>query len=369
MAKEKSVYIDARMIDQSGIGMYLRSILPYVVEHFSVTLMGDPRRLGEFPWSGRATIVPLNSPIYSIREQARLPLSVPQCDVFWSPHFNIPYFPIRAKKRLVTIHDVYHLAFAHELPLLQRLYARMIFRRIAAIADGVITVSRFSANEIHNHLDLGADKVRVIYNGVDSSRFHPVENASLLIETREKFHLPERFILFVGNVKPHKNLSRLLQACKAVRERFPDLHLVVVGTVEGLRTVDREFVREMSRLEANPFLRFLQNVPDETLPMLYNLADFCAVPSLYEGFGLPVLEAMACGCPVAASRIGSIREVAGDAVAYFDPRDVRDMAATLQRLWENPEAQETYRRWGLQRAERFTWEKSARQHIEVLEQL
>jgi len=164
MNNKPQVCIDSRMLHHSGIGVYLRMLLPYLVTEFNVTLLGNPELLKDY--NPKATIIPFNSPIYSIEEQRRYRQIVPPVDLFWSPHYNVPLTGIRTRKRIATIHDVFHLAFFKQLSLKQKIYAQLVINRAVTASNAVVTVSNFSKNEIVKFTPAKADKVSVIYNGV-----------------------------------------------------------------------------------------------------------------------------------------------------------------------------------------------------------
>ncbi|MBX7066582.1 MAG: glycosyltransferase family 4 protein [Parachlamydiales bacterium] len=309
--------IDARMAFSSGIGTYIREIVPLLNEHFRVVLLVDQL---DREWCKGFDQILFNSPIYSIQEQLKYPFKVPKCDLFWSPHYNVPLLPIRAKKRIVTIHDACHLVFGS---FVEKTYARYVMKN-ALRADKVITVSYFSKQEIERFFEFG--DLTVIPIGVNTKRFHPKEASEAV---RQKYQLPEKFVLFVGSRKAHKNLERL----KKVKD------LVAVGP--GIRRVD-----------------------DEDLPVLYSMAEVFVFPSLYEGFGLPPLEAMSCGCPTAVSKAASIPEVCGDASVYFDPMNVEEIMQAIEKAKKREFVEK-----GLERVKRFDWKKTAEKHMRLFEEV
>ncbi len=359
--------VDARMYRASGIGTYLQNLLPALAESFELTLLGDPAELSEV--SGR--IIPTTIPIYSVAELLRLPALVPRCDLFWSPHYNVPWLPVRAKKRLVTIHDVFHLAHQHTLSLPQRAYASLAFRAATRLSNHVITVSEFSKTEIHRYLKVLPEHGSVIPNGVDHTRFNEQTDEKQHGSVREKYNLPSRWLLYVGNVKPHKNLITLVKALARLPDSLSDRHLVIVGQREGFITGDTELAH---LLQDNPSLsqrvHFAGFVELADLPMLYRLAELFVFPSTYEGFGLPPLEAMACGCPVVVSDRASLPEICGSAADYVNPDHADDLAAAILVAVQRSPAERRQRiQLGINQAQKYTWQQSVAQHQQLIQRL
>jgi glycosyltransferase involved in cell wall biosynthesis len=365
----KRLTVDARMIGNSGIGVYLANVLGRLAErgNLSVTVLGKEPALSRFPWFRKVGFHPLRSPIYSLGEQWELPLRVPACDLFWTPHFNVPFLPVKARRRVATIHDVYHLAFRDSMGTARRLYARLLYGR-ASRSDALITVSHFSASEIRRHIAGRIAPITVIPNGVDA-RFRPGSGAgggAAGSADGGKAGKRGDYILAVGNVKPHKNMRALIEAFAKLAGGFPGLRLFIVGKAEGMLTVERGLEGLAESLVPGRVV-FTGHVMEEELRDLYANARLFVFPSLYEGFGLPLLEAMASGLPIAASDRGPMREVAGDSVSYFDPLDTGDMAAKISAALSDPKTPplEDYAR----RLGEFTWERSAEAHAELFERL
>ena len=342
----KELCVDARLITSSGIGTYLKNLLPRLAQCFNLRLIVSPSAPKKIAWLSSYELIFSAAPLYSVQEVLALPFAIPRCDVFWSPHYNVPLLPIRAGKRVVTIHDAYHLAFFSSLTLPQKLYAKALFPAAIKYSDLVVTDSWFSHGEILKYTRVKKDRLHVAYLGVDREIFHEHVDAA----KRHTLRLPEKFALFVGNVKPHKNVRGLIAAAKHI-----GCPLVVVGQRKGLIT--QENLPEESAL-------FLENVEDAELPHLYRLAAVTVLPSFYEGFGLPALEAMSCGCPVIVSHLPSLREVCGDAALYVDPHSPQNMADTLALVWGDPMLQGTLRKKGIEKSLTFCWNECAQKHIE-----
>lgn len=359
LAGRIKVAVDTRMVEHSGIGTCIKSIVPFLAasDRLELTLLGNEEKLARYPWFDRGRFIPLRSPIYGLGEQKELPLRIPHCDIFWSPHYNVPLLPIRARRRLVTICDVFHLAFARDLSLPQMLYARLLLNGAVRLSHGIVTISEFSQKEIRKHLPATRDeKLEVVLCGRDPAfgeGFRRKADAG-------------RYILFVGNVKPHKNLKGALRGFAKAADRFPDLKFYIVGRREGFLNGDPE-VASMAEGVLRDRVVFTGHVSDADLKDYYGNAAALFFPSFYEGFGLPVLEAMSFGIPVLSSDRASLKEVGGDAIRYFDPADEEEMGARLAEILEGrwrPDA-EKYRR----RLELFSWEECARRYLSTLERL
>lgn len=366
MEAPTSLILDARAIGNSGIGVYIKALLPFILasKKFDVTVLGQKDSLGRAGFSSIDTIE-CKAGIYSLREQFMMPLKVSSCDIFWTPHYNVPALPVRARKRIVTIHDVYHLAHSSELNLVKRLYAKVVLPLAARLSDRIITVSDFSRQEILKYAHIGPEKIVVIYNGVDFDRFNKAKVNSAFLD---RYHLG-RYILYVGNVKPHKNITGLIDAFRILHDKYADIKLVIAGEKEQFITGVRGVEQIVKTRSLERHVIFTGFVDDKDLPGLYKGAELMVFPSLYEGFGLPPLEAMASGTPVVASRGSSIPEICGEAPIYVDPYNPLDMADAIARVLEDGNLRDNLIKRGLERSRAFRWEGSARTHIRLLEEL
>ncbi|MBI2911186.1 MAG: glycosyltransferase family 4 protein [Chloroflexi bacterium] len=280
-------------------------------------------------------------------------------DLYHATDFLLP--PLRCRGA-VTVHDLSflrHPEFHH--PALVR-YLRDRIRGSVHRASLVLTDSCFSRDEVLALLDAPSERIRVVYGGVEES-FQPVpapEQQTVLA----RHGLREPYLLFVGTLEPRKNLGAVLEAFGRLRRRGLRHTLAIAGGEGWLGEGQR--LRHLAEPMGDA-VRFLGFVPDNDLPALLSGADLFVYPSLYEGFGLPVLEAMACGCPVACSRAGSLPEVGGDAAFYFEAADANEIAIGLEQALEAPELLAERRRQGLVRAAAFTWEAAARQLLVAYE--
>jgi glycosyltransferase involved in cell wall biosynthesis len=262
---------------------------------------------------------------------------------------------------VVTIHDCIHLLFPQYLPNRMAFrYARYVMGSAVRQSSLVLTVSEASrADILRFYPATDPQKVHVVPNAIDAELLEdpgPEETDRV----RERYQIRGRFVLFAGNVKPHKNLERLIRAFARVRgqEGNEDLRLVLIGDDVGRyaslrRTADEAGVRQD--------VRFFGFVPHQTLAALYRMATVFAFPSLYEGFGLPPLEAMACGTPVVTSRISSLPEVVGDGALLVDPYSEEEIAQGIARVLDDEDLRQRLVERGLARAATYSWERSVRQ--------
>jgi glycosyltransferase involved in cell wall biosynthesis len=254
---------------------------------------------------------------------------------------------------VVTIHDLIHLRFPEYLPGRAAFrYARAMIRHAHRRASLVLTVSESSKRDILEWFGGSPERIVVVPNSVDDAFF--VERGSDDLErTRERWRLPRRFLLYAGNVKPHKNLQRLLRAFAHLRRRVggdDDVKLVLMGNDLGRYHGLRRLAAELRLVE---HVRFLGWLPGEELAAVLRLATVFAYPSLYEGFGLPPLEAMACGVPVVAGEVASLPEVCGDCAVWVDPLDEEAIARGLERALGDDELRADLARRGAERARRY----------------
>jgi glycosyltransferase involved in cell wall biosynthesis len=269
--------------------------------------------------------------------------------------------PLSVRRQVVTVHDVAFCDVPHCYPGRAAAWYRWLIPRLVRRAHRVITVSRFSKERILAHCHCRPDDVVVIHGAVDQ-RFHEV-TAETISQVRERRSLPERYVVAVGTLEPRKNLPRIVAAWRRIGPLHPDVRLVLVGMTPDHCTA------EMDRLVGDdPSIQRAGYVPDEDLPAVYGGAELAVYASIYEGFGLPVLEAMASGTPVVCSNNTSLPEVAGDAAILVDPFSVDDVAAGIDRGLSQPALREELREAGKRRARAFNWDRVARETWQLLEQ-
>ena len=361
------IAIDARKLRDYGIGTYVRNLLRHLSRIDSSTeyvLLCNGEDCGSLEALGEnfRTVSDKSAP-YSIREQLSVPLDLrrERIDLFHAPHYVLP--PLTPCRSIVTIHDCIHLRFPQYLP--NRLaygYARASLWIATHRSSRVLTVSEASKRDILKYFHVPDAKIDVIYNAIDE-RFGEPPDDEEVARVRERYQLNDPFVLYAGNIKPHKNLERLIEAFHDLRKGdLEHVKLLIIGDEISKYATLR---RAVHHYKLHKHVRFFGFVPDKTLAVLYRLASVFVFPSLYEGFGLPPLEAMASGTPVITSNVSSLPEVVGDAALLIDPYDAAAIAAAMRRVLTEPTLREDLRQRGLQRVREFSWERSVRRVREI----
>ena len=364
--------IDARLISSSGIGVYLQNIIKNdLLLNYDVALIhkhADKHYFNDI--RSRSKLIEYNAELYSINELLNTPAKTRNTDIFWSPHYNVPLVNFASRLKLVTIHDVFHLAYYHTLSAAQKIYAKLMINR-AVKTDLIFTVSEFSKAEILKHTRCNLDNVKVIYNGIDYKKFNSRDTNDFGQRILKSYKINSPYILFVGNVKPHKNLKKALQGFKEfIRNAngFEEYKFIIAGKREGFITADKEIDAMLDEPFYASKVQFTGWVKDEDLAALYQQAATFIFPSLYEGFGFPPLEAMAAGCPVISSDTACMPEVYQDAALYFNPLDVQQIAASLSDVLSNTTLRNNLIEKGLAQAAKYTWEAAAAEKFRLIKE-
>jgi glycosyltransferase involved in cell wall biosynthesis len=287
-------------------------------------------------------------------------------DILHDPTGVAPFFFGGGGARtVVTIHDVFPCAYPATSTLLETLVYRHWLPRLLLRVDAVITVSQASKADIARFLKVPPAKIRVVHEGVNEA-YRPVA-PQVVAEVASRYGLPDQYLLYLGSTRKHKNLAGLLSAYHRLRGMGSTSPLALVGvTPEECRTLLVE-VLGSSALERS--IVCLTHVAEDDLPALYSGACLLVRPVLYEGFGLPPLEAMACGTPVVCSNVASLPEVVGNAAITVDPADGGGLAEAMHRVLSDRDLHQDLRRQGLERSACFTWERAARETLAVYEQI
>ena len=285
-------------------------------------------------------------------------------DVFHGmDHVGIPLVG-RTGKYVVTIYDVIPLILPETFTPRHRTIVRFALARIRREAERVIVPSHATKRDVVRHVGLPEDRVVVTPGGCES-RFRPVHSEGALRRVAARYGLPSRYVLAVGTLEPRKNLTALLEAFARLRRGRaldPRLRVVLAGARGWL---DEPIFRTVRALGLERAVHFPGFIDDDDLPAVYSGAALFVFPSLYEGFGLPPLEAMACGVPVVTSNVSSMPEVAGDAAVLVDPRDVDGLASAIARVLGDAALRASLRAAGIARARQFSWETTARRTLDA----
>jgi glycosyltransferase involved in cell wall biosynthesis len=364
----KHVAIDARMIQNSGVGRFLRQVLSGLIRdnRFRLTLLGDPALLGTYARDdGHVSVVQCSAGLYSLREQIELPRQIPPCDLLYVPHYVTPL--LYRGPLVVAVNDLIHLERRDFAPsIAAQWYAKVMIRAAVQRARRIVTLSAYSRDRLVQLTGAPRERFEVVYPSVDSNFFQPV-SASRLIEVRERYRLHAPYLLFVGSAKPHKNLSTLIRAFDLVRRNHLQHQLVIVGQFSGIRSNIKTLDRLVAQGRLREQVRFLGLIPDTDLPAVYAAADVFVFPSLAEGFGLPPLEAMACGTPVVAAHTTAVPEACGDAAAYYVAAEDPDgLAEVILSLMCDSTRRAQLVALGRNRARLFAGSARTRQMLELL---
>lgn len=357
-SQKLNVIIDTRMVDRHlhGIARYTYEIIKHMSskDKIHMMLLVNDLKLSKqiFGQFNNIEFIKMRSKFLSLSEQIELPLVVNNYKgkaIFHSPSFVSS--PFIKTKMIMTIHDLNHLRFPQYYSPFHKYYYKYIVKPSALKCKKILTVSEFSKKEIVDWLKCDKDKVIVTYNGVDD-KFKLIEDISELNKVKNKYNLPDKFVLYIGNLKPHKNVETLIKAMGLVDN---GIKLVINGKA------NKSVGKLINKFNLYDKVKFIGYVDDKDLPVLYSLASIFVFPSLYEGFGLPALEAMACGCPVVCSNTSSLPEVVGDIGKKFEPEDYKQLSELIKKvLNESCDKQKL-----IERSKLFSWEKTCNETLKI----
>jgi len=376
------IVLDVRRVRDFGIGTYIRNLvhaLAAIDRDNCYVLAGYPQDkslLGVLPENFQLTAYPRRDDDFW--DNIAFPLFLRGCgaNVYHIPLNRVPL--LMPKPYVVTIHDMSSLLFEEKSGL--RMKARKYrLQRGLSRADRVIAVSEATRRDVQNMLGIPSSRLRVVYNAPDPEFFarHPVADARLAgpdsyqrerLRILERYQIQYPFVLYAGNIRKQKNIPRLVEAFAVAREGlaghpvYKDLHLIIIGDEISKHPSVRRAVIQ-SRVE--DAVRFLGFVPFDTLRNFFEAASAFVFPSLYEGFGLPPLEAMASGTPVITSAVSSLPEVVGDAAVLVNPENVFDIARGIREVLLDEKLRADLIRRGREQAAKFSWERAARQVLEI----
>jgi len=299
-------------------------------------------------------------------EHFRLPglLRKEKAQLYHATGYILPWF--LKTPNVLTVHDLIALDYPQYCKNENALYFRLCLPRSIKRADRIIAVSYTVKEDILRRFKIDPEKIDVVYHGVDAS-FKKIVAGQILERVRNKYHIPQQYILFVGNLEPKKNLVRLIDAFLLLKKKNAIPHKLLIVGQDGWKS--EAIHKRLERSGDTSDIVFTGYVDNEDLPAIYSMAALFAFPSLYEGFGLPVLEAMACGTPVLISDRGALPEIAGNIFPQVDPTSVPDIAAGMLKCLTDEVLRARNIRYGLERVKTFTWENTAWQTLEVYNSL
>ncbi len=369
-----NIGIDARWIfpKVSGIGAYTRRLIENLAridnENQYFIFSNNSELLEKYNLVSKS-----NVSLAKFQHSANVPIMPGQCrkyslDVFHEPHFLNPLFI--SCKLVVTIHDLIPLCFPHFTPKAKKVKLmglfRYILKKVSGKADKIITISENSKKDLIKSLNIKESKIEVIYNGVSPiyrpMPFEPVKEkfAGIVTEDAQVF-------LFVGRFDPYKNITGLIKAFSNLKKKgIKNIKLVIVGEDDPRYPEAPEMVKKYGLDKDVIFLGYLE---EDELVYWYNRALAFVLPTFYEGFGLPVVEAFACGCPVITSNVASLPEVAADAAILIDPHNEIELTNAMRQILTNSYVREELRQKGFARAQLFSWERTAREVLKVYQKL
>lgn len=346
---------------RAGIGRYTRglvhALLQLDAENVYRLLIPGDALYADSKYARSFARAPLTEhQLVILWQRLRIPLPVElvtgPVDIFYSPDFVLP--PSRARYKFLTVHDFSYVRVPECHYPGNLLYLNSAVPRAVKQADLILADSNSTKNDLVEIYRVPPERIRTLYSGVERN-FRPVTDVNESARVRAKYNLTRPFILSVGTLEPRKNYQRLIQAF-AQMGAGPDCELLIAG---GKGWLFDPILAAPARFGVSERVRFLGFVPDEDLPALYSLTRLFVYPSLYEGFGLPVLEAMVCGAPTVTANNSSLPEVAGDACLLVDARNVDELTTTMEKGLVQEELRQTMREKGFAQAKKFSWEASA----------
>lgn len=366
------IYIDISpaVHSRAGMGRYAEKIADEVSQKRKVTLFHNqgkgafvPSRLTHLPaYRINAGYKPWRMAVL-LAQYAQMPLlsldkKLSDATIFHATEHLLP--PLLTIPTVITIHDIIPRLFPEYHKKLNYWYLNAAMPLYCRRADAIVTVSQSSKNDLMTHFQLPAEKIHVIPEAASDDFFQPEQ--SEIDRVLQKYQLPKNYLVHVGTIEPRKNLHRLVDALLILRQKHKDLKLVLVGAKGWL--VD-DFFQRLEDENLTDIVILSGWIEDEDLPGVIAGAKLGVQPSLYEGFGLPILEQMSCGQVVASSNSSSLPEVGGEAAVYFDPTNTEEMVVVIDRLLTSPDEYRQRQDMGLKQAKQFSWKKAAAETMEI----
>lgn len=363
------IALDVRMIQYTGIGTYIRGLLSGFVQEklpadWELHLLGDPEDefVQQYPWP----CIKFKVPIYTIQEQWAYASLLSRFHLWHAPHYNSPFLVPRRTRLVVTVHDLIHWIYRHDFFTPRKgWYARIMFQRIVKKADRIIAVSRRTRDDLIHSFWADPIQMTVIHEAV--SGFSPETDEKEGVKIKKRLNLPEKYFFYIGSLKPHKNVQTLIQVFRRLRQTGKtQAELVIVGRKDRQYSPD---FQELAKLESGGGIIYIPETDSGTVLQMYRHALALVHPSFYEGFGLTLLEAMACGTPVISSAAASMPEVAGDAAIFVNPTSPIQIAEAMIKVENDAPLRREMRQKGLARVKQFDWQQTAHQTLKVYKEV
>ncbi len=358
----------------AGVATYARNLIKHLVaenKNHEIYIFASPDYIN-LPEDSRSRMIPTSQIINRgwkriLWEQFILPAKAKRChvDVMFYPDHTASLFK-KTSPVVLTIHDLAFMAMPDTFPFGKRIYKTLAVRQSVRSADRIIADSQATKDDCIKLLGIPEDEIKVIHNGIDSY-FKKITEPALLTNTRKKLGLFKNIILFVGTLEPRKNVIRLIRAYAHLCKSMHLEHELVIAGKKGW--MYSGIFHEVERLGLKDRVHFLNYVSQQDLVNLYSMADLFVYPSLYEGFGFPPLEAMACEVPVVASNVSSLPEVLGDAALLIDPYSTDEMVAAMSKILSDVEFSQRLKAKGLERVKQYSWQNFAVQLLKVFEEI
>ena len=354
---------------EGGVKVYTKKVLPLLFTlgraHQYLLMYQNPKLLGTYSGYPNVEERVVRMPGTVPWDQIGVPLAArkQRLDILFNPKFTVPL--LWPGKKVFVLHGSEWFVIPEHFRRHDQWYFKNFVPLYCRSATAFIAVSQAVKDDVVKYVGVSPDKVHAIHNGFDPGVFHPVPDPAQRQTVRDKYRLPERYILWAGQVESRKNVARLLRAFARVKDRYPH-QLVLAGEQRFTTSAELSVVEDMALGDRLVFPGWIDH---QDLPAVYVMADLFAFPSLYEGFGIPLIEAMACGCPIVTANTCAPPEVCAGAACLVDPLSVEDIAAGMRKVLDDPALRESMRARGIERARDFGWERCVRQILDMFEHM
>jgi glycosyltransferase involved in cell wall biosynthesis len=358
-----------------GSEIYLRNLVKWILkvdkDNTYIIFINRESKVVFDSIDSRIYVVPCpinaeNRPLRILYEQCLLPFQVwrHKIDILFSAGMTAPFFCPATS--VLVIHDLQHVNQPQNFPWFYLIFLKSIIFLSAKATDGIIAISEKVKKDLIEFYHIPSQNIKVIYHAADSDMFFR-RDENEVEKMRMKYRLPQRFVLYIASSLPHKNHARLIQAFKELKAKVSGIKLVLAGTTTN--TGNKTIIQEIQKWQLQEDVICLGWIPFEDVPLLYCASEVFVFPSLHEGFGLPLLEAMGCGIPVVCSNIEPLAEIAGDAAVFINPYSYNEIADGVISVFHNKELRKYLIEKGFKRAKEFTWENTVQKTISFMTSL